>query len=106
MRGEYANQTFFITQDPIPSWDCALLEAKIDQIAVFTDGIDKLVLRDRNKEVFAPFFDGVFKDIIGPDTMGRNRDFSRELSSFLASSRVNDLTDDDKTLIVAARSTG
>ncbi|WP_209428473.1 protein phosphatase 2C domain-containing protein, partial [Pararhodobacter sp. SW119] len=103
MRGEYANQTFFITQDPIPSWDCALIEAKIDRLAILSDGIDKLVLRDRNREVFAPFFDGIFKSLGGHETVGRNRALSLDLKAFLASSRVNELTDDDKTLIVATR---
>ena len=62
-----------------------------------------MVLRDRNREIFSPFFDGVFNAIGVADSVGRNREFSHELTTFLASGRVNDLTDDDKTLVVALR---
>ncbi len=103
MRGQYANQTFFITQDPIPLWDCAIVESQIDRIAALSDGIDKLVLHDRDREVFAPFFDGIFDGLQSVEGLGRSRQFSHGMTAFLTSKRINDLTDDDKTLIVAAR---
>jgi hypothetical protein len=103
MNGEYANQTYFVTQDPIPVWKFTHIENAISKVAVFTDGIDKLVLRDRGKEVFDPFFDGIFGGLEGSDGVYRNREYSKDLESFLSSDRVNNLTDDDKTLVIASR---
>lgn len=103
MRGEYANQTFFATQDPIPIWGFLRIDRRIDKVAVFSDGIEKLVLKEKGRVVFQPFFDEIFKNLSNIGKMGRNRPYSDNIRNFLASDRVNSLTDDDKTLIVAAR---
>lgn len=103
MRGEYANQTFFATQDPIPIWDFLRIDRRIDKVAVFSDGIEKLVLKDKGKVVFQPFFDEMFKGFPTIGKGGRNRPYSGDIREFLASDRVNSLTDDDKTLIIATR---
>lgn len=103
MRGEYANQTYFVTQDPLPFWRCVTLKTSLAKAAVFTDGIEKLVLREGKKEIFDPFFNGLFEDFPKVGLKGRDREFSDGLKSFLSSARVNNLTDDDKTLVIAAR---
>lgn len=103
MRGEYANQTFFATQDPILMWDFLRIDRRIDKVAVFSDGIEKLVLKDKGRVVFQPFFDEIFKGLPTIGKRGRNRHYSSDIRDFLASDRVNGLTDDDKTLIIAAR---
>lgn len=106
MRGEYANQTYFITQMPIPVWDFAKIDNRIEKFSVFTDGIDKLVLKEKSREVFQPFFDGLFDELGSSQSNGRDRTCSTNLGSFFDSDRVNALTDDDKTLIIARRSGG
>ena len=103
MKGEYANQTYFVTQDPIPCWSIKIIDSRIDQLAVFTDGIDNLVLREQGREVFQPFFDSLFEKFPGSSKPGQNRETSINLASFLSSDRVNSLTDDDKTLMIARR---
>jgi hypothetical protein len=105
-RGEYANQTYFVTQDPPLHFEFSKIQKRISRCAVFSDGIDKLVMREKEKEVYQPFFDGAFKELNSDASAGRNREISRSISNFLSSDRVNQLTDDDKTLAIASRLTG
>ena len=79
MNGEYANQTYFVTQDPVPVWKFTHIANAIAKVAVFTDGIDKLVLRNRGKEVFDPFFDVVFGGLEDSGGAYRNREYSKDL---------------------------
>lgn len=102
--GEYANTTFFATEpEALRHLQVHVVaDRRIQEVALFSDGIEKLALRMQSHEVHSPFFAPLF---------GRLRSLSHaeaselepELRNFLDSSAVNARTDDDKTLVLATR---
>lgn len=103
-QGEYASTTFFVTDDPSPSIRVCRIALLIDALAVFSDGIERLALDFSTCRPHAPFFDAMIQPIDSIDGQhGRSRALSSGLCRFLESSRVNERTDDDKTLVLAAR---
>jgi hypothetical protein len=100
--GEYAATTFFVTDDPSPKLRLTRHVGRYTDIAVFSDGIERLVLDFASKKAFGPFFDRMFNPLAGCQP-GRNRALSRSLHDYLSSKSVTNLTDDDKTLILAKR---
>ena len=104
--GEFANQTNFITQDDaLDVLEFELEERCIDEIAVFTDGIERLVLDLHEKTAHAPFFRTLFGWLVKtePAAVGEEMPASEVVSHYLGSKQINDRTDDDKTLILASR---
>lgn len=102
--GEYASTTYFVTDDPAPKLRVISLDESFTQIALFTDGIERLALDFTKIEPSPRFFDPVFKPLLGDIATGRDRVLSGHLKRFLDSAQVTNSTDDDKTLILAARS--
>jgi hypothetical protein len=82
-----------------------LEERCVDEIAIFTDGIERLVLDLQNKTAPAPFFRTLFGWLTKsePAAAGGEIPASEVVSRFLSSKQINDKTDDDKTLILASR---
>jgi hypothetical protein len=101
-QGEYASTTYFVTDSPEARSRFVVVDQKINEVAVFTDGIEQLVLEFSNRSAYTPFFDRMFHPINGTFG-GRNRKLSRDLASFLDGPLVCEKTDDDKTLILAKR---
>jgi hypothetical protein len=101
-QGEYAATTFFVTDEPEAHVQFVSLCQPIDELAVFSDGIERLALQFSTKTAFSPFFDKMFAPLRG-STIGRNRKLSRDLQSFLDGPSVCEKTDDDKTLLLAKR---
>ncbi len=101
-QGEYAATTFFVTDDPAPRICLSRIEAAISEVALFTDGIERLALDFLNKSAYAPFFNSMFGSL-PTNSAGRSRGLSRSLRAFLDSEAVTERTDDDKTLIMARR---
>jgi Protein phosphatase 2C len=101
--GEYEGTTVFITDAAVEAhlqWTCC--EQPCDQVALFSDGLQRLALDFRARTAHAPFFQAKMSAIEAiadpsPD------DLSQKLLLFLSSAPVNDRTDDDKTLILATR---
>lgn len=75
----------------------------IDEVALFTDGIESLVLHYASKTVHNRFFDNMFAPVRALEKEGMDADLSKELEKYLASPAVCERTDDDKTLILAKR---
>ncbi len=99
-QGEYASTTNFVTDDPVPSANIAYISGDVAEVAVFTDGLERLALNFAEKKAFAPFFNSMFRGL--PRQLpGRNKELSRELRKFLDGPAVTQRTDDDKTLIMA-----
>jgi len=99
--GEYDNTTFFATQpDAAEHLQHAYVEGPIDEIALFSDGLQRLVLDFRNRTAPAPFFRSMLSWI---RSAGGEQPLSDRLSGHLSAPLVNDRTDDDKTLILATR---
>jgi hypothetical protein len=104
--GEFANQTNFVTQDnALEILEFELEERCVDEIAMFTDGIERLVLDLQQKTAPAPFFRTLFGWLAKTEqaAVGGEIPASEVISRYLSSEQINDKTDDDKTLILASR---
>jgi hypothetical protein len=102
-QGEYANMTNFLTDDDAA--EKIVREERsgvIDEVAIFTDGIQRLALDYRARSAHAPFFTPFFA-WVRPRVGGYSRELSESLSVYLNSEKINSRTDDDKTLILATR---
>jgi hypothetical protein len=99
--GEYVNTTNFITKEGLEEvLDFHRLEAAVDNLAMFTDGLERLILRFTDRTVHAPFLEPMFAQLRSTDDPDS---LFVPLRRFLESNEVNARTDDDKTLILAAR---
>jgi hypothetical protein len=101
--GEYANMTYFITDDSaIKNLQFKVLHEVVNEIAVFTDGIQSLALEYETQSAHTPFFRPLFEYLrqVPEADLSLLKD---RLEGFLNSKPVNDRTNDDKTLILAFR---
>lgn len=99
--GEYVNTTDFLTDDNFSdALRFEILEDRIDEIAVFTDGMQRLALNFISATADPEFFLPLFKQL---RTVTNMKVLAKPFRNFLDSRRVNARTDDDKTLIVAVR---
>jgi hypothetical protein len=101
-QGQYAATTYFVTDDPEPNCRIVIVDQEVNVAAVFTDGIERLVLDFSTRSAFSPFFDKMFKPL-SRTLAGRDRVLSEHLAEFLNGPAVCEKTDDDKTLILAKR---
>jgi Protein phosphatase 2C len=102
-QGEYANMTNFLTD--ADAAQKVVREARsgvIDEVAIFTDGIQRLALDYGARSAHAPFFAPLFA-WLRPRPGGYSRELSDSLAVYLNSEKINARTDDDKTLILATR---
>ena len=100
-RGEYANQTTFITtRDGLEQLEVKVVEAQPRYLAMFSDGLQNLVIENATQQPFHPFFDNVFQWLEGQSDPGRAE---AELSALLRSPRVTSRIDDDITLLLTIR---
>lgn len=101
--GEYANVTDFVTDAEL-RLQFSVTEARIEEIALFSDGLQRLILRIRERAAHAPFFRDMFAQLREKaKTEGLSRPLSAALARFLGSKTICRRTDDDKTLILATR---
>ncbi len=100
-KGTYANITYFLTDaDFHDHLQFDIINRHITEVAVFTDGLERLAFNFALQEVHNPFFKGFFSAL----NNGNETDhLNKALADFLHSDRVNERTDDDKTLILASR---
>jgi hypothetical protein len=101
--GEYENLTFFAT-DPAASdhLQFDLCERCIDEIALFSDGLQRLALHYQTRTAHPPFFRSLLA-VVRTAEGESPKSLSAKLSSYLVSPAINERTDDDKTLILATR---
>jgi hypothetical protein len=98
---EYANATDFLTDDSFR--DLIRFETVTDsiaEVAAFTDGLQRLALDFTARTAFSAFFGPLFSELrttVNPELL------VEPFRAFLDSNRVNDRTDDDKTLVLAVR---
>jgi serine/threonine protein phosphatase PrpC len=102
-RGEYASTTRFVTDDPQARLEVVAIHSEIDRFALFSDGIENLVLDHRERTAPAPFFERLVQPVAAWEGRGRSRKLSRHLRDFLSSEKVCEATDDDKSLILGVR---
>jgi len=101
--GEYENLTYFAT-DPQAAdhlrFDTA--DRAVDEIALFSDGLQRLALHYQTRTAHPPFFRSLFAAVRAADGEAAES-LSGRLAAYLSSPPVNERTDDDKTLILATR---
>ncbi|WP_439126304.1 MAG: PP2C family serine/threonine-protein phosphatase (plasmid) [Pseudomonas rhizophila] len=101
MNGTYANETVFITQpNAIEKLAVRLYPTGVTALALFSDGLQRLALDMAKGEPHGPFFEPIFRKMQGLTDASRPQ-IGAALESFLGSSRINDRTDDDKSLAIA-----
>ena len=105
-RGEYANMTHFVTQDDaFEHLQFESVRRKIVETAIMSDGLQSIALNYQQQTAHEPFFRGLFAPLREVQE-GRSHELSQSLATFLSSPRVNEKTDDDKTLVLACRLNG
>lgn len=102
--GEYLNTTRFLTDpDSRAAFEFTSAAVPIYEVAVFTDGIESLVLHYATQSVYSPFFDGMFGTVRGSVDAGVSATLSEQLARYLASPAITERTGDDTTLVMASR---
>jgi hypothetical protein len=100
-KGEYANETYFLTQpDALERVTFSVYAEPVQGLAVMTDGLLRLVLDLERNVPHLPFFRPLLAFAHGVNDEEKGR---ADLAAFLASERVSARTDDDKTLVLAVR---
>ena len=100
-QGQFVNQTFFATDENATAvLEHQNFERRIDEIALFTDGLQNLVLDLGTSKTNRDFFDQWFS-WLSETPNGDSR--KRALETYLQSPKINERTDDDKTLVLAVR---
>jgi protein phosphatase 2C-like protein len=106
--GEYANMTHFVTDDDALAhlrtklWISSIPSYLPDEIAMFSDGLQRLALVYQSQTVHTPFFEPMFSELRKADLQTCDP-LTNQLARFLDSTKVNERTDDDKTLVLATR---
>lgn len=100
-RGEYANEAYFLTMpDALDAVDVSVHIMDARAVALSTDGLLRLALKLPEYAPHTPFFTPLFNFVI----QAKDEALATEqLHEFLNSPRVSARTDDDKTLVLAAR---
>jgi hypothetical protein len=99
-QGEYANTTYFITDEQFREHLHVTRSESPGEIALFTDGLQTLVLSFAQKKAHAGFFRPLF-EAVRNDTGDGPAGFSVKLETFLARDDISARSDDDKTLVLA-----
>jgi serine/threonine protein phosphatase PrpC len=95
----YVNETVFITDTDYLSLVTytILPRTNVQGIALLTDGLQMIALKFPENTPHEPFFTPLFRFVRRPDAS------EAELHTFLASERVCQRSDDDKTLLLAVQ---
>ena len=99
--GEYVNMTHFVTDPHFErhvEFECC--DEPIEEAALLTDGLQRLVLDFALHRPHGPFFAPAFQTL---RACGDPRQLAAPLREFLGSSLVDERSDDDRTLILATR---
>lgn len=102
--GEFANTTNFVTsENPCDAMEFKATDGAFEEFAMFTDGIENLVLRKAEKAVHGPFFDSMFRSMRRSSANGVDGALCQGLERYLSTPPITQRTHDDKTLILASR---
>lgn len=98
---EYVNTTEFLTDDA--AWNSlrfVLIKERIEDLILFSDGIFAVAVDYQKNKPHEPFL----MPMIAPLRNGNSANgLNEKLENFLASPKLNEKTDDDKTIILASR---
>jgi hypothetical protein len=96
-KGEYVNETNFVTDDVIDV-QCFVQKEPINFVAIATDGLEHVAIDHRTKEAHIGFFKPF--DLFLKDKPSK-KVINSELEKFLKSERLQQRSNDDRTLFVA-----
>lgn len=101
--GEFANTTnFVVSPNALDALEFCPSANRIFEVAMFSDGLENLVLHAASKTAYASFFNSMLPPVrMSPG--GYDETLSEKLKQYLLSPKVCDRTDDDKALILASR---
>jgi hypothetical protein len=83
-----------------------VLDERVDEVAIFTDGLQMLALNMEYENVHQPFFKDMYRVLRLADEPAKVDLLNGKLADYLNSNQINDRTDDDKTLFLASRFEG
>lgn len=99
--GEYLNTTFFATDNNISEqFMFEINNDNIERLILHTDGIELISFDLSNMKPHIRFFNPIFAQLDDSNVVGLNKEVSDFIDGFLNSERVNQKTDDDKTLVI------
>jgi hypothetical protein len=103
--GEFANTTNFLTDhDVFETMQFEFIDRPLNEVAVFSDGIERLILDMRSRSVHSPSLWPIFKWLASTSpSLAKEMNPEPALEAFLGSARINERTDDDKTLVIGTR---
>lgn len=98
---EYINMTDFLTDDEaVENLRFAVIEESVEDLILFSDGIYAVAVNYQENKPHEPFLMPMIAPLRnGSEVNGLNE----KLEKFLASPKLNEKTDDDKTIILASR---
>ena len=99
--GEYANETFFVTDDGAPERIELRRYDRVVDVVAFSDGLQHLALEHASRSAYAPFFGPLVETV--RSRAGAHDAVRAELLAYLNSDAINRRTDDDKSLAIACR---
>jgi hypothetical protein len=102
--GEYANTTNFVVSpdlETVLEFEVSL--RRVEEVALFSDGIENLVMHAASRSVHSPFFERMIRPVRRLGFEGESQALFAALQNYLSSPEICDRTDDDKTLILASR---
>ncbi len=101
--GPYANMTYFVTdEDALAHLHICISNSRLDELALFSDGLQRLALSFETQTPHIPFFEPML-NVLRKCTPDKCPALDRQLAIFLNSAAINERTDDDKTLVLASR---
>lgn len=102
--GEYQNTTSFIVDDrSLSNLNILILEEEVNEVAIFSDGLQMLALNMEGFTAHQPFFLDLFRFLRMANEPEKVNVLNSKLAEYLNSKPINDRTDDDKTLFLASR---
>lgn len=103
-QGEYANTTFFVTQDTeVQQMQFDTIGQRVESVALFSDGLQSLVLKYEDQSVHSAFFDQMIKPVQRSEQHGIDIELSGQLAAYLSSDTIGTRSGDDVTLLLATR---
>lgn len=101
--GPYANMSYFVTEeDALAHLHVTITDTPIDEVALFSDGIQRLALSFEQYAPHTPFFEPML-NVLRRQKLVECEALDEQLARFLNSPQINERTDDDKTLVLATR---
>lgn len=104
-RGTFANQTFFVTDDEAhTNLRFAHSLQPVIELAVFSDGLERVLLNMAEHKAHAPAFDKMLHPLRSATGTSHIEPLSAALHRYLTTPAITSRTDDDVTLVIATRS--